>query len=633
MNNGDKFLAMAAIAIIGIALAFTACPTDSGGSSGGNNGNGNSSGSGGSGGEGGNSGSSGGSGSGNGNSIKTLSGNVTISPSGNVNTGTELTASYSGNETVTYQWNIYGTAVPGGVSNKYKADKVGNYTVTVSAAGYTSKTSNEVIVEIPPTPGLAFTLIDNNTAYSVSKGTATAAEVAIPSVYNGLPVTTIDNNGFSSYTSMTSIIIPASVTRINSGAFTGCSGLTSITIPFVGMGLNGTSNTHFGYIFGASSASGQNSSIPASLKTVIITGGNSVRASAFSGCTGITSVTLPASVTSIGSGAFSGCTGLTSVTFQGTIAVENFDDSGPGDLRHKYLTRKGIGTYTRQSGSNIWSKTTSMIIEPLEMTWVPGGSFQMGKELGTSGGSDETPVHTVTLTGFYMGKYEVTQMLWQVVMDKTISQQQALASSSSTTDYGRGANFPIYCVSWYDAIVFCNKLSIAESLSPAYSISGKTNPADWGAVPTSSNATWNAAVIVSGSTGYRLPTEAQWEYAAKGGNGTPGDFTYSGSDKIGDVAWYSGNSGNKTHEIGQKAPNGLGLYDMSGNVWEWCWDWYGDYSSSAQTDPQGAAAGYNRVLRGGSWNSDASGTRSVYRVSNYNPYFRIYDYGFRLVRP
>jgi uncharacterized repeat protein (TIGR02543 family) len=260
-----------------------------------------------------------------------------------------------------------------------------------------------------------------------------------------------------------------------------------------------------------------------------------------------------------------------------------------------------------------------------EMVYVPGGSFQMGT---TSGGeSNERPVHTVTLSGFYMGKYEVTQAQYQAVIGSLPS---SLTSTSNT--YGKGDNYPVYYVSWYDALVFCNRLSITEGLTPAYLISGSTDPSAWGTVPTSSNSTWDAVTIVGGSTGYRLPTEAQWEYAAKGGNGSPGNYTYSGSNTIGDVAWYNGNSGSRTHEVGTKTPNGLGLYDMSGNVHEWYWDWYGSYSSAAQTDPTGPSSGSQRMVRGGSWADAGIYVRSTYRGPLY-PSHRADNVGFRLVRP
>jgi formylglycine-generating enzyme required for sulfatase activity len=135
------------------------------------------------------------------------------------------------------------------------------------------------------------------------------------------------------------------------------------------------------------------------------------------------------------------------------------------------------------------------------------------------------------------------------------------------------------------------------------------------------------------ASGYRLPTEAEWEYAAKGGNKNYLSYEYSGGNSVDRVAWYSGNSGGHTHPVGTKQANDLGLYDMSGNVWEWCWDWYGSYSGGSQSNPAGpASSGAYRVLRGGSWGNDAGYVRSADR-SNFTPSNRYNNLGFRLVRP
>ncbi|GBU28068.1 leucine-rich repeat [Treponema sp. R8-4-B8] len=277
--------------------------------------------------------------------VTALTGTVIIT--GYAEAGQILTAntdSLKGSGTISYQWKRGSTNI-GTNSNSYEvqtADIGSTITVTVTRSGYsgsvTSPPTITVIAEVPPTPGLAFTLNDNS--YSVSRGTATAANVVIPALHEGKPVTTIENNAFSSYTNMTSVripdritsigsyafsnctgltsvTIPSSVTSIGTNAFTGCTSLTSISIPFFGSTLNGT--YPLGYLFGTASASGQNSFIPASLKTVIITGGNSVPASAFSGCTNLTSVTIPSSVLSIGQSAFSGCTGLPSITIPSSV--------------------------------------------------------------------------------------------------------------------------------------------------------------------------------------------------------------------------------------------------------------------------------------------------------------------------
>ena len=275
------------------------------------------------------------------------------------------THSLGGNGTISYQWKR-GSANIGTNSDKYQvqaADVGSTITVTVTRSGYsgsvTSAPTDVVVAEAPPTPGLFYTLMGSY--YSVSRGTATAANVVIPAVYEGLPVTTIGD--FSGYRNMTNIRIPDRITSISASAFSNCSGLeivtipdsvmtiggnafmnctslefatipdsvmsigsnvftncnnlTSITIPFIGPALNG--NYHFGYLFGASSYSGQNASIPSSLKTVIITGGNSVPDNAFYGCTNLTNINIPNSVLSIGQSAFYGCSGLTSVTIGNNV--------------------------------------------------------------------------------------------------------------------------------------------------------------------------------------------------------------------------------------------------------------------------------------------------------------------------
>ena len=188
------------------------------------------------------------------------------------------------------------------------------------------------------------------------------------------------------------------------------------------------------------------------------------------------------------------------------------------------------------------------------------------------GYSDERPIHRVTISkSFWIGKYEVTQKEYKALMN---SNPSAL----------KGDKNPVERVSWYDAVKFCEKLTAHER---------------------------NAGRLPSGYK-YRLPTEAEWEYAALGGTKSRG-FKYSGSDDIGAVAWYDDNSDNKSHIVGKKQPNELGIYDMSGNVFEWCQDWRGNYPSDSVTDPEGLSSGSLRIIRGGSWFSIAGHCRLVYR--------------------
>ena len=218
----------------------------------------------------------------------------------------------------------------------------------------------------------------------------------------------------------------------------------------------------------------------------------------------------------------------------------------------------------------------------IDMVRVEAGTFTMGAtpEMVNSYGY-EKPAHQVTLTNdYYISKYEVIQALWQAVMGNNPS-------------YFKGDNLPVENVSWKDCKKFISKLN---------RITGKK---------------------------FRLPTEAEWEYAARGGKKSRG-YQYSGSNNFADVAWYEDNSGSGTHAVGSKQANELGIYDMSGNVWEWCQDWEGSYSSSSQTNPTGANSGSDRVRRGGSWCHEAWFCRSSYRYYDA-PGHRSLNLGLRLV--
>jgi formylglycine-generating enzyme required for sulfatase activity len=246
------------------------------------------------------------------------------------------------------------------------------------------------------------------------------------------------------------------------------------------------------------------------------------------------------------------------------------------------------------------------------MVRVEGGTFEMGTEIKW-GRSDERPEHTVSVDSFYMSRYEVTQEEWYQVMGKTIQQQWKAAGLNGSPDKGVGDNYPVYCVNWGDALQYCNALSKKAGLEPAYIFKrGYTR-------------------LNLNANGYRLPTEAEWEFAARGGG--LDDYLYPGGNIAGDAAWFADNSGGKAHPVGQKAPNRLGLYDMSGNVWEWVWDWYGKtyYSEGVRDNPTGPSHGTFRVNRGGNWSHSAQIIRSAYR-SHDNPHSRFDGLGFRIVR-
>lgn len=278
----------------------------------------------------------------------------------------------------------------------------------------------------------------------------------------------------------------------------------------------------------------------------------------------------------------------TTTTYSGTVILLVLDCSSSlgsqfSDMQNyakDFIDRVAANTAShveRPFGNNTGDLGETYVVNGVEfkMVAVEGSTFQMGSE---DGDSDEKPIHQVTLSSFSIGETEVTQELWEAVM-------------GSNPSYFKGSKLPVERVSWNDCQTFITKLN---------QLTGQS---------------------------FRLPTEAEWEYAARGSNQSKG-FTYAGSNTLDEVAWYYSNSSSKTHDVATKSPNELGLYDMSGNVGEWCQDWYGNYSSSAQTNPTGPSSGSFRVYRGRGWRYGARNCRVSYRSGTAS--YTDYDLGLRL---
>ena len=258
-----------------------------------------------------------------------------------------------------------------------------------------------------------------------------------------------------------------------------------------------------------------------------------------------------------------------------------------------------IGAPLIFTGGKVQSSPQNIEIDGItfQMVLIPGGMFRMGNIHG-SGLNNEESVHTVTLSSFQMSMYEVTQGQYKLIM------------GTNRSSYNKGDDHPVENVSWFNVVRFCNRLSDRAGLESCYN-----------------EETWECDFT---KKGFRLPTEAEWEYACIAGTTT---IYYTGNSEsdLTRSGWYKGNSDRKTHKVGQKAPNNWDLYDMHGNVWEWCNDWFGYYSSDSQNDPVGPLRGTRRVARGGGWGNNAVDCRSSVRGSD-SPSFSHAGLGFRIVR-
>ena len=244
---------------------------------------------------------------------------------------------------------------------------------------------------------------------------------------------------------------------------------------------------------------------------------------------------------------------------------------------------------------------------PSDMVLIKGGTFQMGSPASEADREKDEVRHSVTVSAFYIGRHEVTQAEYRALTGKNPSNF-------------KGDDLPVENVTWFDAVRFCNAKSAKEGLAPAYEIKGES-------------VSWKRS-----ANGYRLPTEAEWEFAARGGTQSPfstgANITTEQANYYGTYGYNNGPSGeyrSSTVDVNSFKPNQRGLYNVHGNVWEWCWDWYGPYAESAQTDPAGPVSGTYRINRGGGWNDFGRNLRSAYRAAA-PPANAIFNTGFRLAR-
>jgi len=300
----------------------------------------------------------------------------------------------------------------------------------------------------------------------------------------------------------------------------------------------------------------------------------------------------------------------------------------------------GFMEYPFGAGAHGFFLVNPTTVPEMEFALIPAGSFEMGDQSDPKVGWDEElPVHTVYVSAFYMAKYETTKELWDEVRGWGLANGYTDLPAGNGSFASKRANHPVHSINWYAMVEWCNARSQMEGLTPCYTVSG--------AVYTTGSS--DAVSCNWAASGYRLPTEAEWEKAARGGvvgkNFPWGDtishsqanyysdsyFSYDVSPTRGYHPDYAVGEDPYTSPVGSFAANGYGLYDMAGNVWEWCWDWFDSYASSPGSDPRGPASGSHRVFRGGSWDGLADNCRAAYRCFN-NPSDTNCEGGFRLAR-
>jgi uncharacterized repeat protein (TIGR02543 family) len=565
---------------------------------------------------------------------------------GEITAGTELSVTYTGDEDVTFQWYKDGEPIPGATDSTFTPDSAGEYTVTVIAEGHAPKTSDPITVTAPPLPGTIefdFDISGEITAGTELSVTYTGDEdVTFQWYKDGEPIP-----GATDYNFMPDEAGVYTVTITAEGHAPKTSDPITVTgppAPVVTFDKNNTdagSTEAYPHYKAAQGTPATVDALPATEPTRIghtFAGWN--MAANGSGAPFTTAIEVTASIT-----VYAQWTPITySVVYDGN---EHTGGSTAGSV-HTWgvsasLTANGFtrtdhvfaGWNTEADGTGTHYADGATVVNLRDATgeftlyaqWlefamrgISAGTFQMGQ----TGLAGSFPVNSITISrAFYMGKYAVTQEQYYAVMGVNPSHFHGGADREPAADEMQ-AKRPVEMVTWFDALEFCNKLSLLAGLTPVYTINNITRHEQGHITAASVTVNW-------GANGYRLPTEAEWEYACRAGTTT---IWYTGDTEdaaLQAAAWYTVNSGSMTREVGLKTPNAWGLYDMHGNVSEWVWDWNGGYTAGDKTDPLGSGETTARVVRGGGWIRTAAQTRSAFRLG-FAPASQSNYVGFRIFR-